>query len=328
MRVFYDDDADLSLLVGKRIAILGYGAQGRSHALNLRDSGCDVVIGQRPGGPGFEIAVRDGFQPMSIAEASRSAQIISLMLPDEVHGEVFRREIVAELSGGDMLVTCHGFSLHYQLIEPPPSVAAILLAPKAAGHRVRSAYVEGIGVPFLIASGPGADAAAFAIGLSLAKALRGTAVGVYETTVGDETETDLFGEQAVLCGGVTHLIKAAFDTLIDAGYQPELAYFECLHELKLVVDLIHRGGLAYMHDHISNTAEYGDYTRGPRLIDERTRQSMREILDEIRSGAFAAEMRREFADGQQTLNQHRDRERNLPIEIIGRQLRQSMGLVP
>jgi ketol-acid reductoisomerase len=328
MRVFYDNDADLSLLAGKTIAVVGYGAQGRAHALNLRDSGCQVIVGQRPGGGGMAAAREDGFQPVTIAEAARAAEVVCILLPDELHGELFRQEIASGLRAGDLIVTCHGFSLHYRLVVPPSGVSAMLVAPKAAGHRVRSAFSEGTGVPFLIAPGPGADAAAWSIGLALAKGLGGTRVGVYETTVAAETETDLFGEQAVLCGGVSHLIKAAFDTLVEAGYQAELAYFECLHELKLVVDLIHRGGLAYMHDHISNTAEYGDYTRGPRLIDQRTRQVMREILDEIRSGEFAREMLHEFASGQPVLGRQRDLERGSRIEAIGKQLREKMGLIP
>jgi ketol-acid reductoisomerase len=218
--------------------------------------------------------------------------------------------------------------LHYRLVVPPAGVAALLIAPKAAGHRVRTAYTEGSGVPFLIARGPGANDQTFRLGLAFAKALGGGRVGIYETTVGAETETDLFGEQAVLCGGVSHLIRAAFDTLVNAGYQPELAYFECLHELKLVVDLIHRGGLAFMHAHISNTAEYGDYTRGPRIVGEEARCAMREILDQIRSGRFAQEMLAEFERGGPTLQRFRDAERDAPIEVIGRSLRKAMGLEP
>jgi ketol-acid reductoisomerase len=325
-QVYFDSDADLERLRPKTIAILGYGAQGRSHALNLRDGGFRVLIGQRLSGRRYEQALADGFAPRSIVEASREADIVNLMLPDEAHGVVFRNEVQANLVPGNVVMTCHGFSLHYGQVIPPPGVAAILVAPKGAGHRVRSAFLEGSGVPFLIALGANADAATHAIGLAYAKAQGGTRVGVYETTIAAETETDLFGEQAVLCGGVSHLIQAAFETLVTAGYQPELAYFECLHELKLVVDLIHRGGLAFMHDHISNTAEYGDYTRGPRIIDERVRETLRAVLDEIRSGQFAREIQAEFAAGQPVLNQHRAAERRSLVEEVGRRLREQMKL--
>jgi ketol-acid reductoisomerase len=324
--VYYERDVDPNALHGVPIAILGYGAQGRSHALNLRDGGYPIVVGQRPGSRNYDLAVSDGFEPVGISEAAGRAQLINLLLPDEVHGPVFRAEILPQLAPGKIVMTCHGYSLHYGHVVPPPGVAAVLVAPKAAGHRVRSAFVEGTGVPCLIALGGGADDRAKAIGLAYASALGAGRVGIYETTIAAETETDLFGEQAVLCGGVSHLVKAAFDTLVAAGYQEELAYFECVHELKLVVDLIHRGGLAFMHEHISNTAEYGDYTRGPRIVDARVQQTLREILDEIRSGQFDRQMQAEFAGGQPLLQRHRAAERDSLIEHVGRRLRKQMNL--
>ena len=326
VRVYFDADADLARLAGKAIAICGYGAQGRSHALNLRDSGCRVVVAQRPGGKGYRAAVDDGFTPISLSEAARSADVLNLLLPDERHGPLFRDELAPHLRPGQILMTCHGYSLHYRHVVPPPGVPAILVAPKAAGHRVRSAFTEGRGVPCLIAPGPGADADTMAVGLAYAKALGGTRAGVLETTVAAETETDLFGEQAVLCGGMSHLVQAAFQTLVDAGYPEELAYFECVHELKLVVDLVYQGGLAFMHDHISNTAEFGDVTRGPRIVDDHVRQTMREILEEIRSGRFAAEWQHECDADFPQLRTSRQREAQSRIEEVGRRLRQQMGL--
>jgi ketol-acid reductoisomerase len=266
--IYYDNDADLSKLKGKTIAILGYGSQGHAQAQNLRDSGCQVIIGQRPGSRNYDLAVSHGFQPMSIEEATKKADVVNLLLPDEVQGDLYRSEIRPNLQTGNVLMCSHGFNLHFGQIEPPKGVDTLLVAPKGPGHLVRSEFVKGGGVPCLIAMGAGASPTTKEIGLAYAKGIGGTRGGVIETTIAEETETDLFGEQVVLCGGVSELVKAGFDTLVEAGYQPEMAYFECMHELKLIVDLLYQGGLNYMRYSISNTAEFGDYTRGPRIVTE------------------------------------------------------------
>ncbi len=314
-----DGEIDSSPIQNLTVAVIGYGSQGRSHALNLRDSGVNVVVGQRPG-HGFEQAVKDGFSPVSIAAASAQGDLIALLLPDEIHREVFQEMIKPQMSPGNMLLTCHGFSLLYGQIDLPARVCAVLVAPKAAGHRVRSAYTEGGGVPCLVAPGPSADQAALKVALAYAKGLGGGRAGVLMTTIAEETETDLFGEQAVLCGGVSALVKAGFETLVEAGYQHEVAYFECVHELKLVVDLLYQGGLAYMRDHISNTAEYGDYSRGNRVINDAVRMSLREILDEIQSGQFAQEWLQENRAGCTEFQQMRNREQQLLIEQVGQDI--------
>jgi ketol-acid reductoisomerase len=328
LTVYFDRDIDPDRLSDKTIAIIGYGAQGRAHALNLRDSGCRVIIGQRPG-PGFDRAVDDGFQPRSVAEAAAEGNLIGLMLPDEIQGDVFDREIAGQLVAGDVLLCCHGFSLLYETVRPPQSVASILVAPKGAGHMVRTAYEQGSGIACLAGVGPGVDRDQyFPLALAYAAAIGGGRAGILETDVREETETDLFGEQVVLCGGVSHLAMAAFETLVEAGYREEVAYFECVHELKLVVDLLYRGGLAFMREHISNTAEYGDYTRGPRLVDDHVRATMREVLEEIRSGRFAREWIQETQSGGNQFRKMREAQRSKSIEAAGRELHRTMNLGP
>jgi ketol-acid reductoisomerase len=322
--IYYDNDADLSHLKDKTIAILGYGSQGHAQAQNLRDSGCKVIIGQRPGSKNYDLAVSHGFQPMEIDEATKKADIINVLLPDEVQGDLFRSHIKPNLSPGNVLMCSHGFNLHFGQIEPPKGVDTLLVAPKGPGHLVRSEYVKGGGVPCLIALGAGASEATKKQGLAYAKGIGGTRGGVIETTIAEETETDLFGEQVVLCGGVSELVKAGFETLVEAGYQPEMAYFECLHELKLIVDLLYQGGLNYMRYSISNTAEFGDYTRGPRIITDETKAEMKKILREIQTGQFAREWILENKAGAPAFKASRRLERKHPIEQVGQKLRSLM----
>ncbi|MEE3283438.1 MAG: ketol-acid reductoisomerase, partial [Planctomycetota bacterium] len=288
-KIYYEDDADLSLLKDKTIAILGYGSQGHAQAQNLRDSGLNVVVGQRPGSANYDLAVAQGFEPMSIEDATKAGDLVNILLPDEVQGDVFRSQIAPNLETGNVLLCSHGFNIHFGQVVPPEGVDAALVAPKGPGHLVRIEYENGGGVPSLIALLPGASEESRQLALAYAKGIGGTRGGVIETTFAEETETDLFGEQAVLCGGVSALVAAAYDTLVEAGYQPEMAYFECMHELKLIVDLFYQGGLNYMRYSVSNTAEYGDYTRGPRIVTDETRAEMRRILKEIQDGQFALE---------------------------------------
>jgi ketol-acid reductoisomerase len=323
-KIYYDNDADLSVLKGKTIAILGYGSQGHAQAQNLRDSGLNVIIGQRPGGPNYDLAVSHNFKPMSAAEATKAADVVNILLPDEVQGDVYRNDIKPNLSPGNVLMSSHGFNMHFGQVEAPSGVAAMLVAPKGPGHLVRSEYVKGGGVPCLIALGPNSSEETKKIGLAYAKGIGGTRGGVIETTIAEETETDLFGEQVVLCGGVSELVKAAFETLVEAGYQPEMAYFECMHELKLIVDLFYQGGLNYMRYSVSNTAEFGDYTRGPRIVTEETKKEMKKILKEIQTGQFAREWILENRAGAPAFKAIRRRERQHPIEETGRKLRKLM----
>lgn len=325
--IYYDNDADLSKLKGKTIAILGYGSQGHAQAQNLRDSGCEVIIGQRPGGPNYDLAVQHGFQPMSLEDATKKADIVNILLPDEVQGDLYRQCIRPHLVPGNVLMCSHGFNIHFGQVEPPPGVATLLVAPKGPGHLVRSEFVKGGGVPALIAIGDNGTEETKQIGLAYAKGIGGTRGGVIQTSFAEETETDLFGEQVVLCGGVSELVKAGFDTLVEAGYQPEMAYFECMHELKLIVDLFYQGGLNYMRYSVSNTAEYGDYTRGPRIITDETRKEMKKILKEIQSGQFARDWILENRAGAASFKAARRRERNHLIEQVGRRLRKLMSWI-
>ena len=322
--IYYDKDADLSVLKNKTIAILGYGSQGHAQAQNLRDSGCNVIIGQRPGSPNYDLAVKHGFKPMSAAEATKQADIVNILLPDEVQGDVYRSDVKPNLQPGNVLMCSHGFNIHFGQVEPPQGVDTLLVAPKGPGHLVRSEFEKGGGVPCLIALGNGASDATRRIGLAYAKGIGGTRAGVIETTIAEETETDLFGEQVVLCGGVSALVKAGYETLVEAGYQPEMAYFECMHELKLIVDLFYQGGLNYMRYSVSNTAEYGDYTRGPRIVTEQTKAEMKKILYEIQSGQFARDWLLENKANAPSFKAIRRRERNHPLEIVGKQLRRLM----
>ena len=325
--IYYDNDADLSLLKDKTVAILGYGSQGHAQAQNLRDSGCNVVIGQRPGSPNYDLAVSHGFEPLPVDEATKRGQLVNVLLPDEVQGDVFRNDIREHLADGDILMCSHGFNVHFGQVEAPSGVDALLVAPKGPGHLVRTEFERGGGVPCLIAVGDGAAEETKKLGLAYAKGIGGTRGGVLETTFAEETETDLFGEQVVLCGGVSELVKAAYETLTDAGYQPEMAYFECLHELKLIVDLFYQGGLSYMRYSVSNTAEYGDYSRGPRVVNEQTRAEMKRILSEIQNGEFAREWILENRAGAPAFKAIRKRDRALEIEQVGRRLRGLMSWI-
>lgn len=323
-KIYYEQDIPKGRLEGQRIAIIGYGAQGRAHALNLRDSGCDVVIGQRTGGAGWDAARNDRFSPCPIPEAVRSANLVALMLPDEKHGEVFEQEILPHAPSDFVVLTCHGFSFHYQLIPESSRYQRLLVAPKGQGQMVRGEFVLGGGVPCLVATDSTTYERTFPVGLAYAQAIGGARAGIIETTIAAETETDLFGEQAVLCGGLTALVQTGFDVLVEAGYQPELAYFECLHELKIIVDLLHAQGIAAMREVISTTAEFGDITRGPRVIDSHVRDSMRRLLDEIRSGEFAREFLAAQSRGGTQVAAENHRLQSAEIERVGQKLRQMM----
>jgi len=325
--IYYDNDADLSLLADKTIAILGYGSQGHAQAQNLKDSGCNVIVGQRPGSANYELAVSHGFEPLPLDEATRQGDLVNLLLPDEVQGDLYRNQIQDNLEPGNILMCSHGFNIHFGQIEPPADVDALLVAPKGPGHLVRSEYEKGGGVPALIALSEGASEETKQLGLAYAKGIGGTRGGVIETSFAEETETDLFGEQVVLCGGVSALVEAAFDTLVDAGYQPEMEYFECLHELKLIVDLFYEGGLSYMRYSVSNTAEFGDYTSGSRIVTDETRAEMKRILAEIQQGDFARKWILENKAGAPAFKATRRRARESQLEEVGRRLRRLMSWI-
>ena len=320
-RMYYDEDANLDLLAGKTIAIIGYGSQGHAHALNLKDSGLNVIVGLYPGSKSAVKAESAGLTVKSVADAAKAADFIMILLPDEVQKTVYKNEIEPNLEAGNVLAFAHGFNIHFSQVVPPANVDVVMVAPKGPGHLVRRTYEQGQGVPALFAVYQNASGQARDRAMAYARGIGGTRAGILETTFREETETDLFGEQAVLCGGLSALIKAGFETLVEAGYQPELAYFECLHEVKLIVDLVVEGGLAQMRDSISNTAEYGDYTRGPRVVNETTKAEMKKILSEIQSGQFAREFVLENQAGKPGFTAMRRQEAEHPIEEVGKDLR-------
>jgi ketol-acid reductoisomerase len=323
-KLYYADDADPSLIAGRKVAILGYGSQGHAHALNLRDSGVDVRVGLREGSASAAKAREEGLRVVSTAEASGEADVVMVLLPDTEQAAVYETDIGPHLSRGDALLFAHGFNIRFELISPPPEVDVAMVAPKGPGHLLRRTYVEGGGVPSLVAVAQDPSGTARSLALSYAHALGSTRAGVLETTFAEETETDLFGEQVVLCGGLTALARAGFETLVEAGYQPESAYFECLHELKLIVDLMYEHGIAGMRFSISDTAEYGDMTRGPKVIDDHVRAEMRRILGAIRDGSFAAEWVAENQAGRPNFRRLREEAAAQPIEQVGRELRAMM----
>jgi ketol-acid reductoisomerase len=325
--MYYDDDADLTLLDGKTVAIIGFGSQGHAHSQNLKDSGVDVVVGLREDSASAERARAAGLEVLPVADAASRGDIVMVLVPDEKHREVYENEVRDGIAPGNMLLFGHGFSVHYGEVEPPPGVDVGLVAPKGPGHLVRRQYLEGSGVPGLVAIEQDASGTAKELALAYAKGIGCTRGGVIETSFKDETETDLFGEQAVLCGGASELVQAGFETLVDAGYDPKMAYFECLHELKLIVDLMYEKGLAGMRYSISNTAEYGDYTRGTRVVTDETRANMRKILEEIQSGDFAREWIAENRAGQENFKRMRAEQAVSKVETTGKELRKMMDWI-
>jgi len=324
MKVFYDQDADLKYLDGKTVAIIGYGSQGHAQALNLKESGVRVLVAEVPGSENWEKAAADGFEPLKAAEAAEMGDIIQILIPDDKQASVYNSDIAPHMKSGKALMFSHGFNIHFGQIKPPQDVDVFMIAPKSPGHLVRRMYVEGVGVPSLVAVHQDYTGNALNIALAYAKGIGSTRAGVIETTFKEETETDLFGEQVVLCGGVTELVRSGFDTLVEAGYQPEIAYFECLHELKLIVDLMYEGGISWMRYSISDTAEYGDLTRGKRIITQETRAEMKRILEEIQNGSFAREWLLENQVGRPVFNAMQKKEEEHLIEVVGKKLRAMM----
>ena len=325
MQMFYEDDANLALLEDKTVTVIGYGSQGHAHALNLKESGINVVVGLREGSSRRSQAEKDGLTVMSVPEAAKAGDIIMILINDEVQGAVFKEDILPNLQEGDALAFAHGFNIHFKQIVPPGNVDVFMVAPKGPGHLVRRVYEEGGGVPCLLAIEQDASGRAHEIGLAYAKGIGGTRGGVITTTFREETETDLFGEQVVLCGGLTELIRAGFETLVEAGYQPEVCYFECLHEVKLIVDLIYEGGIANMRSSISDTAEFGDLTRGKRVVTDETRQRMKEILEEVQTGVFAKQWMSENQVGRPVYNARKRQDAEHQIEEVGTRLRGMMS---
>jgi len=324
-KIYYDKDSNLNLIKGKTIGIIGYGSQGHAHAQNLRDSGCQVIIAEALDSEGWKAAKNAGFRVTGAAEVAKDADIIVMLAPDNLHPQIYHKSIESELSQGKTLIFAHGFNIHYSQIVPPHNIDVSMIAPKGPGHILRQLYIEGSGVPALVAIYQDASGKAKDTALAYAKGIGSGKAGVLETTFAEETETDLFGEQTVLCGGVSSLVKAGFEILVEAGYQPEIAYFECFHELKLIVDLMYQGGLNYMRYSISDTAEYGDYTRGPRVINDLVREEMGQILAEIQDGSFATEWILENQAGRPRFNAIKRNEAEHPIEIVGKKLR---GMMP
>jgi ketol-acid reductoisomerase len=324
-KVYHEEDADLVHLKGKKIAIIGYGSQGHAHALNLQDSGLDVVVGLYKGSKSWEKATKAGLKVAAVEEAAAQAKVIMVLVPDQTQRSLFESSIRQQLTTGKTLMFGHGFNIHFNQVVPPADVDVSMIAPKGPGHMVRNVFVEGTGVPALLAIHQDYTGHAKDLALAYAKGIGAARAGVIETTFKEETETDLFGEQAVLCGGCSALVKAGFETLVKAGYQPEVAYFECLHELKLIVDLMYQGGLAYMRYSISDTAEYGDYTRGPRIVNESVRAAMQQILEDVRNGSFAREFILENQSGRAAMNAYRRQEADHPIEAVGKGLRDMMS---
>jgi ketol-acid reductoisomerase len=324
-KLYYDKDADLGLLKGKTIGIVGYGSQGHAHALNHRDSGLEVMVGLYKGSKSWDKAKADGLKVGTVQETAEASQVIMILLPDQTHRQVYEESIKKALAPGKTLMFAHGFNIHFNQVVPPPGVDVSMIAPKAPGHMMRQVYTEGSGVPALVAIHQNPSGKAKEVALAYAKGVGCTRAGVLETTFQEETETDLFGEQTVLCGGVSALVKAGFEILVEAGYQPESAYFECMHELKLIVDLMYQGGLGYMRYSVSDTAEYGDYSRGPRVIGEAVKAEMKKILGEIQNGQFAREWILENQAGRPSFLAMRQKEAGHPVEVVGKELRGMMS---